>query len=622
MIECRTLGTWELKVDGQAPSSDLTWKKNFGLLIYLARSPKRSRTRNHLIGLLWADKPEHDARRSLNVALSTLRHHLGEGSLHTDVDHVRLGAGSVELDVDRFESLAAAGELEGAADLARGDFLEGFALSDSSEFENWLLAERAAVRRRSLDVLWRHANAVLDAGDTSKAEELCTRALRLDDLFEPVVRTLMCVRAVGGDRASALSCYEVFKAQLGTRLGALPDQATAALAERVRRERAWRAPRTPRAHVDQSDRGRRTPLEGRADALERALTAWRACRTERHRSVIILEGDAGIGKTRLAEEVAARARVDGAATAAIRAVEADLSSPWSGVLSLCHHDLLAAPGIAGASPAALAALRADVAAPELARAFSDVVTAVCDEQPLLLTLDDAQWLDRESLLAILGTLRDPPAPLTILVTTSSHPARTEVDEVRARLGREVAGVVLGLAPLSEQAIARLARWTQPTYKDEEVQRLTRRVAADSAGIPLLVTALLEAVAAGLELREAREGWPKPGRTLDETLPGDLPDSVVGAIRVMFGRASDDAQALLRVAAILGGRSPAALLGRGSNFEGNRLGAALDELEWSRWLTAEPRGYAFVARMFRDVIDRDMVETGLRLRILQRCTGPS
>jgi len=91
---------------------------------------------------------------------------------------------------------------------------------------------------------------------------------------------------------------------------------------------------------------------------------------------------------------------------------------------------------------------------------------------------------------------------------------------------------------------------------------------------------------------------------------------------MFGRASEDAQALLIVAAVLGGRSPAALLGRGGDLEGNRLAAALDELEWSRWLTAEPRGYAFVARIFRDVIDRDMVETGQRLRIVQRCIDRS
>jgi len=506
VIECRTLGTWELKVDGQAPPSDLTWRKNFALLIYLARSPKRSRTRNHLIGLLWADKPEHDARRSLNVALSTLRQRLGTGGLETDGDQVRLGPGAVELDLDRLESLAAAGEMGGAADLARGDFLEGFALSDASEFEDWLLVERTAVRRRSLDVLTRRANELLDAGDTRHAEELCTSALRFDDLFEPVVRTIMYARAVGGDRAGALSCYEQFKARLGERLGTLPDQETEALAERLRRERVWQMPPTRGERVEHIGGGRRAPLEGRAEALERALAAWRACRAERRRSIIILEGDAGIGKTRLAEEIAARARVDGATTAAIRAVEADLASPWSGLLSLCRHELLDAPGIAGASPAALAALRAETAAPEFTRAFSEVVTAVCDEQPLLIVLDDVQWLDRESLLAILATLRDPPAPLTIIVTAPSDSARAEVDEVRARLGREVAGVALGLGPLPEGAIARLARWTVPTFNDEQVDRLTRRVAVDAAGIPLLVTALLEAVAAGLEFRNAQEGW--------------------------------------------------------------------------------------------------------------------
>jgi hypothetical protein len=177
---------------------------------------------------------------------------------------------------------------------------------------------------------------------------------------------------------------------------------------------------------------------------------------------------------------------------------------------------------------------------------------------------------------------------------------------------------------SERLSANTGHWLggPPSYTDEQIERLTRRVAVDSAGIPLLVTALVEAVAAGLELGTEREGWPKPGSTLDQTLPGDLPNNVVGAVRVMFGRASGDAQTVLKVAAVLGGRSPAALLGCGGELEGSRLAAALDELERSRWLTAEPRGYAFVARIFRDVVDRDMVTTGHRLRIIERCRDGS
>ncbi len=625
MIACRTLGDWELTVDGQAAPSDLTWKKNFALLVYLARSPQRSRTRDHLIGLLWAEKPEHDARRSLNVALSTLRQRLGKGSLDTGADHVRLNPGFVELDVDRFEYLAQLGDLKGAAELVGGDFLSGFILADASEFENWLQAERTRVRHRSVDVLTRRAEELLDRGRVTEAGHLADQALDLDQLFEPAVRVTLRTRALSGDRAGALSRYETFKALLVQRVGATPDRETAALADRVRSERAWGfAARTEHGEERKSEPARRAPLEDRIEALERLLAVWRGCREEQRRSIAIIEGDPGMGKTRLAEELVARARVDGAVIAGVRAVEADLAARWSGVLGLCRGGLLGAPGVAGASPAALAALRDETgASPQLGRALAEVVVAVCHEQPLVLVLEDAQWLDRESLLAVLATLRDPPGvPLAIVVTTALQPLRAELDETRAHLAREIAGDVVRLGPLSPEAIGRMTRWTLPVDDEEQLGRIARRVAADSAGIPLLAVALLEAVAAGLDLGDGRAGWPVPGRTLEQTLPADLPESVVGAIRVMFGRTGADGQRLLVAAAVLNDRTPGPTLGRAADVANNRLAAELDELERKQWLTAEPRGYAFVARIFRDVIDRDMVTEGQRIRIMQaRLTNP-
>jgi len=72
----------------------------------------------------------------------------------------------------------------------------------------------------------------------------------------------------------------------------------------------------------------------------------------------------------------------------------------------------------------------------------------------------------------------------------------------------------------------------------------------------------------------------------------------------------------RSGSVLGGRVPASVLGRASGVGKQALDAALDELEWARLLSAEPRGYSFVARIVRDVIDRDMVAAGQRQRILE------
>src|SRR6266581_2828432 len=106
MIFCQTLGPPVVRLDdGSAPAS-LQWRKNLALLVYLARSPKRARRRDHLLGLLWGDQPQEKARASLNQVLLTLRSYVGP-ALESDKAEVRLTDGAVTLDVEQLDALAA-----------------------------------------------------------------------------------------------------------------------------------------------------------------------------------------------------------------------------------------------------------------------------------------------------------------------------------------------------------------------------------------------------------------------------------------------------------------------------------------------------------------------------------
>src|SRR3989449_2317097 len=356
MILCRTLGPVAVSVDGGSAPPELLWRKNLALLVYLARSPKRARTREHLIGLLWGDKRGGAARHSLNEAVRVLRRHAGDGGVETEAGQVRLVAG-VELDTERLDRLLAAKDLRGAVELVAGEFLEGFAVSGASAFDDWMTAERALWRGRSVDALLRRADELLGTGDLTGAHETAQRALGLDPTSDVAVRGVMRCRALAGDRAGALECYETFAARLAEEVDTEPDTDTKALAERVRRERAWRLPvgaGAGRAGVGEAAaQSRRAPLVGRARELARLLEAWTACRRDRRAAVAIVEGDAGTGKTRLAEELLGRARLDGAAVAAGRAVEADRDQPWSGVGGVGRGGLLATPRGAGCGPAPL-----------------------------------------------------------------------------------------------------------------------------------------------------------------------------------------------------------------------------------------------------------------------------
>jgi DNA-binding SARP family transcriptional activator len=627
VILCRTLGPVEVSVDGSPAPPELLWRKHLALLVYLARSPRRGRTREHLIGMFWGDRTEAAARHSLSEALRVIRHHAGSEAVELTVGQVRLAPGSVELDVDRLEQLAAAEDWAAAAELVAGEFLEGFVVPEASEFENWLAAEREVWRRRGVEVLVRCAEALTRQGKAQEANGVAGRALAIEPTSELALRSAVRCLALAGNRTGALDLFDRFHVRLGE-LGVEPSEETRTVVERVRRGRG-RPPTAPAEYADDSAMVR-APLVGREDELRRVLEgAARSARTRRS-CLILLEGQSGVGKTRLLEEALALLRLDGVAVAAARAVEADRLEPWSGVLALARGGLIDAPGIGTAAPAALAAF-ADAlsewaerfpgaAAPEpptLGRALADVLRAALEEQPVTIAVDDAQWMDSESALALGVALRDlAAAPLTLVLATAPYPPRTELDELHARIGRDFQGEAVRLRALDRAVLRGLAQHMLPGYDPVALDRVVRRVATDSAGLPLLVVELLRAVALGLDLGTISGTWPEPLRTLEQSLPGDLPDAVVAAIRVAYRRLSPAAQAVLLGAAVLGDLATPELLQRAMSLDQGETARALDELEWHRWLLAEPRGYSFVARIVRQVVERDLLTPGQRRRILE------
>jgi len=627
MITVRTLGPIDVACDGAAPPPELLWRKHLALLVYLARSPRRARTREHLVGLLWGDRPDAAARHSLREAIRILRRCLGEDGVDTAGDDLRLAEGAVSLDVDELEAHVTAGRWDAAADLVAGDFLEGFAVPGADAFDDWLAAERLHWRGRAVRALAESAGAAGRAGHLAEALERGRRALQLDPASSAAARATMTAFALSGERGAALAAHEAHTARL-EEMGIAPDRELTELAGRVRSGRTWTtaaAEREPRRGAE----SRRAPLEGRAPDLAAVLAAWEACRGARRAAIGVIEGETGVGKTRLAEEIVERARLAGAAVAAVRAVPTDAATPWAGAFALARGGLADAPGIGGASAEALAAFAARI--PEWAERFPgargaaplatgaalvEVLRAATEDGPVVVLLDDAQWLDPAILDALAGLLRDLSAqPLFLLLTVASAPAHETLDALRVRVGRDVPGAVVRLAALPRDALHGLARWAFPHYTDVEVDRVARRIGTDSAGLPLLAVELLHAVALGLDLQGTSGAWPAEHRTLDATLPGDLPDAVVAAIRIGFRRLSKDAQAVLTAAAVLPEPAGAPLLGRASPLAPEPLAAALDELEWQRWLAADGRGYAFVARIVRDVVARDLLTAGGRRRIL-------
>jgi TolB-like protein len=217
--------------DDAGREQPLPTRKAQALLALLARRPGAELARAHLAGLLWPDRPDAQGRASLRQALASVRRALagcGADGPQARGDVVALAAGAAQVDVAELEAALGAGEVDRAAALFRGPFLDGFP-PVSDLFDAWVEAERARLVARALDALRPRLDALDGAADVEAGLALAVRALALDAAFEPAYRARMRLLAARGDRAGALREHARCREALARALGAEPSAETEAL---------------------------------------------------------------------------------------------------------------------------------------------------------------------------------------------------------------------------------------------------------------------------------------------------------------------------------------------------------------------------------------------------------
>jgi DNA-binding SARP family transcriptional activator len=206
-------------------------RKAIAILAYMAVSGLPE-GRDRLAALLWPDADTERARGALRRTLSTLRTSLGGSEIRSDGLRVALDLDAIEVDVRRFRSLLGEGHLAEAIQVYSGDFLSGFSLRDSIEFDEWQAAQAEELRRELAGALERLAQ---DDHDLPQAIAHARRWLALNSLHEPAHRALMRLHARAGDRASALLQYRECVRTLDRELGVAPLPETTALARAIER---------------------------------------------------------------------------------------------------------------------------------------------------------------------------------------------------------------------------------------------------------------------------------------------------------------------------------------------------------------------------------------------------
>lgn len=234
MLRLATFGGLSLVGDGEAVPAAMLQRRRLALLAVLAVAGQRGVRRDRVLGLLWPERPDDRARHVLSQAVYALRREGGASGIAVGGDELRLDPGAVTSDVADFETALARGDLEVAAALYDGPFLDGFHLPDAPEFERWAAAERERLARAFAGAVEALATAMARRGAHGAAAGHWRRLVAAAPLSASATVGLVEALVARGDRAEALRAVEVHAALVREELGADPAPVVAEWRARLR----------------------------------------------------------------------------------------------------------------------------------------------------------------------------------------------------------------------------------------------------------------------------------------------------------------------------------------------------------------------------------------------------
>lgn len=627
-MRVRVLGPIEARDGIEKPWRELRPQQRLVLAVLVSRLGEPCRS-GLLAQALWGDDPPDRARRLLQGLVSRLRRRLaaedGQDCLVTVPDGWQLALDPADVDVARFDDLVAhARRNMDAADSARSSLSEALDLWRGVPFGDLadhpvLVGECARLQERHLAAREDLLELRLRAGEAASVLDEATGLVGSHPLRERLHELRLRALYRAGRPADALTAYQQLRERLAVELGAEPGPRLQALHTAILRHDL--APDGPPAQVSPAPRRRTAigwscrrdlPLTGRDRELE-ALDVALARTRDAQREVVLVTGEAGIGKTRLVAELADRATsmqvlagrcsddagipyqpfVEALRGDLDRATDADLAErlgPHAGFLAWLVPELAERLGHAPATASDNARLDRH----HLFTAVEHWLRTTAEAQPVLLVLEDLQWATTETLLLLRHLVHgDPCTPVALMATVrdGAKEQPPELVEALADVAAKPGVTELRLASLHPQDVGHLvaARSGGPPFPS----RLAGEVYEATGGNPLFVQELLAGTPDGAdELPRAADGHLHVPRTLQRLLAG----------RVQ--RLSDAATRLLEQAAVAGDHVDFGLVADAAGLGATDALRGLEEAVGARLLVPEggaPDHYAFGHAVMREAL---------------------